>query len=121
MAGAVNWVLIMEEPEIIEKECPICTALMDWVDDHDGISPCGDWVCPECERQSKELKQSDNVSRWVSVKEQLPKAGDYVVAALESGLFLVSLIRKDTGRWATAATVTHWMRIPALTQEEVQP
>lgn len=51
MAGAVNRVLIMEEPEIIEKECPICTALMDWVDDHDGISPCGDWVCPECEKE----------------------------------------------------------------------
>jgi Protein of unknown function (DUF551) len=69
----------------------------------------------------KELEQSDNVSRWISVNEQLPKAGDYVVVALKSGLFLVSLIRKDTGRWATAATVTHWMQIPKLTQEEVQP
>ena len=60
------------------------------------------------------------MSQWISVKERLPKAGDYVVVALESGLFLVSLIRKDTGRWATAAHITHWRPIPTLTQEEVQ-
>ena len=69
----------------------------------------------------KELEQSDNVSRWVSAKEQLPKAGNYVVVALENGLFLVSLIRKDTGRWATAAEITHWMPLPPLPKEEVQP
>lgn len=52
------------------------------------------------------------MSEWISVKEQLPKAGNYVVVALENGLFLVSLIRKDTGRWATAADITHWMPLP---------
>ena len=69
----------------------------------------------------KELEQSDNVSGWISVKEQLPKAGDHVVVALKNGLFLVSLIRKDTGRWATAAEITHWMPLPPVPKEEVQP
>ena len=53
MVRSPNRVLIMEEPEIIEKECPVCTALMDWADDHDGIGPCGDWVCPECVADQK--------------------------------------------------------------------
>lgn len=53
MVRSLNRVLIMEEPEIIEKECPICTALMDWVDDHDEYGPCGDWVCPECEKEEQ--------------------------------------------------------------------
>ena len=61
------------------------------------------------------------MSEWISVKEQLPKAGNYVVVALENGLFLVSLIRKDTGRWATAADITHWMPLPEAPKKEVQP
>jgi hypothetical protein len=60
------------------------------------------------------------MSEWISVKEQLPKAGNYVVVALENGLFLVSLIRKDTGRWATAADITHWMPLPEAPKKEVQ-
>ena len=68
------------------------------------------------------------MSAWISVKEKLPKAGDYVVVALQNGLFLVSLIRKDTGRWATAAKITHWMPLPEppshsgdTTEKETQP
>jgi|APGre2960657404_1045060.scaffolds.fasta_scaffold68988_5 hypothetical protein len=60
------------------------------------------------------------MSVWISVKERLPQAGDYVVVALENGLFLVSLIRKDTGRWVTAADITHWMPLPPVPKEEVQ-
>jgi endogenous inhibitor of DNA gyrase (YacG/DUF329 family) len=53
MSGLPSWYdgWLQDAPEPAEKECPICTALMDWVDDHDGIGPCGDWVCPECEKE----------------------------------------------------------------------
>jgi hypothetical protein len=55
MSGLPSWYdgWLQDAPEPADKECE-CGALMDWVDDHDGIGPCGRWVCVECEREKEE-------------------------------------------------------------------
>lgn len=62
-------------------------------------------------------------SKWISVKERLPKAGEDVIAYLGEGIFEICWMLKD-GVWETRDSyldtdaVTHWMALPEPPKEE---
>lgn len=65
-------------------------------------------------------------SKWISVKDRLPKAGEDVIAYLGEGIFEICWMLKD-GVWETRDSyldtdaVTHWMALPELPKEEGEP
>ena len=62
-------------------------------------------------------------TKWISVKERLPKAGEDVIAYLGEGIFEICWMLKD-GVWETRDSyldtdaVTHWMALPEPPKEE---
>lgn len=62
-------------------------------------------------------------TKWISVKERTPKAGEDVIAYLGEGIFEICWMLKD-GYWETRDSflypddVTHWQPLPQTPKEE---
>lgn len=50
--------------------------------------------------------------QWISVKNELPKKGDYVLVCFDDGFITGVAFEEDFELWADSGEPTHWMPLP---------
>lgn len=100
--------------------CCYCTAPFD----HEVTFPDAEDLQAECDQLRAELERLNASRQWIPVEERLPELGVEVVVymPMHDNLEVAWRDMRD-GKWmsyAALGSISHWMPLPPLPEEEVQ-